>query len=313
MGFEHIPVLLNETVDSLNIREDGIYVDGTLGGAGHSYEIASRLASGGRLIGFDQDEEAIEASKERLSCFSDRVTFIRSNFRFIPDRLKEIGIDKVDGVMMDLGVSSHQLDIPERGFSYRFDAPLDMRMDQRQEKTAADLLNNESEREIANIIKKYGEERFANNIARNVVKERIKAPIRTTFELNEIIKKSIPAKYRATGGHPSKRTFQALRIALNDELGVLTEVIPDIIELLSDGGRFSIITFHSLEDRIVKDAFRKAENPCTCPPDFPVCVCGNVSKGKVITRKAIAPSEAELEGNSRSASAKLRVFERRYN
>lgn len=310
MDFHHVSVLLNEVIDNLNIKPDGVYIDGTLGGGGHSLEIVKRLGEKGRLIGFDRDREAIAAATDRLRDYAGKVTVIRSNFDRIKEASGTAGIKKADGIVLDLGVSSHQLDDPGRGFSYRENAPLDMRMDDRQEKTARDIVNDMSEEELAGIIKRYGEERFAGRIASNIVQARKKAPLSTTFELNEIIKDSIPAKYRATGGHPSKRTFQAIRIALNGELDSLEKAVPDMIDMLDDGGRLCIITFHSLEDRIVKNLFRDAQDPCTCPPDFPVCVCGKKPKGKVITRKAILPSKEELEVNSRSKSAKLRVFER---
>ena len=310
MEFYHIPVLRDETINSLNINPDGIYVDGTLGGAGHSMEILKRLSPKGQLICFDQDIEAIESSSKKLNDYRPGTIFIHSNFEYMPEKLSEHGIVHVDGIMLDLGVSSHQLDVPERGFSYRFDAPLDMRMDNRVQRTAADIVNDESVETLTKIIKDYGEEKYARKIAYNIDLARQKKRIETTFELNDIIRKSMPAKSLATGGHPSKRTFQALRIALNDELARLEGVIPKMIDLLNDKGRLSIITFHSLEDRIVKNAFRTAQDPCTCPSNFPVCVCGKKSKGKVITKKAILPSEEELEYNSRAKSAKLRVFER---
>ena len=310
MEFSHIPVLRDETINSLNINPDGIYVDGTLGGAGHSMEILKRLSPKGQLICFDQDIEAIESSSKKLNDYRPGTIFIHSNFEYMPEKLSEHGIVHVDGIMLDLGVSSHQLDVPERGFSYRFDAPLDMRMDNRVQRTAADIVNDESVETLTKIIKDYGEEKYARKIAYNIDLARQKKRIETTFELNDIIRKSMPAKSLATGGHPSKRTFQALRIALNDELARLEGVIPKMIDLLNGKGRLSIITFHSLEDRIVKNAFRTAQDPCTCPSNFPVCVCGKKSKGKVITKKAILPSEEELEYNSRAKSAKLRVFER---
>ena len=304
-------VLLQETVDNLITKTDGIYVDGTLGGGGHSFEICSRLTGGGRLIGIDQDADAIAAATKRLELYKDRVTILRSNYRDIKNQLATVGIDKVDGIMLDLGVSSYQLDTPERGFTYRDEnACLDMRMDQRQDMTAKDILQNYSEQELFRMIRDYGEDRFAKNIAKHIVQAREKKPIETTGELNEIIRAAIPAKVRATGGHPAKRTYQALRIELNHELDVLQDSLDEMIELLNPGGRLCIITFQSLEDRIVKNNFKKNENPCTCPSNFPVCVCGNVSKGKVITRKPILPSEEELEVNSRSKSAKLRVFQR---
>ena len=304
-------VLLQETVDNLITKTDGIYVDGTLGGGGHSFEICSRLTGGGRLIGIDQDADAIAAATKRLEPYKDRVTILRSNYRDIKNQLASVGIDKVDGIMLDLGVSSYQLDTPERGFTYRDEnACLDMRMDQRQDMTAKDILQNYSEQELFRMIRDYGEDRFAKNIAKHIVQAREKKPIETTGELNEIIRAAIPAKVWATGGHPAKRTYQALRIELNHELDVLQDSLDEMIELLNPGGRLCIITFQSLEDRIVKNNFKKNENPCTCPSNFPVCVCGNVSKGKVITRKPILPSEEELEVNSRSKSAKLRVFQR---
>lgn len=310
MEFKHKSVLLYETVDQLNIKPDGIYVDGTLGGGGHSYEIASRLSDKGRLIGIDQDEDAIKAASERLKPFMDRVTIVRNNYCNMDKVLDELSIDKVDGIMLDLGVSSYQLDTAERGFTYNVDAKLDMRMDQRQEVTARDIVNDYSEYDLYRIIRDYGEDRFAKNIAKHIVAARQKKPIETTFELNEIIKAAIPMKVRATGGHPSKRTYQAIRIELNRELEVLENSIDMMIDRLNKGGRLCIITFHSLEDRIVKVRYKNNENPCTCPPSFPTCVCGKKSKGKVITRKPIIPSEEELEENIRSKSSKLRVFER---
>ena len=310
MEFKHKSVLLYETVDQLNIKPDGIYVDGTLGGGGHSYEIASRLSDKGRLIGIDQDEDAIKAASERLKPFMDRVTIVRNNYCNMDKVLDELSIDKVDDIMLDLGVSSYQLDTAERGFTYNVDAKLDMRMDQRQEVTARDIVNDYSEYDLYRIIRDYGEDRFAKNIAKHIVAARQKKPIETTFELNEIIKAAIPMKVRATGGHPSKRTYQAIRIELNRELEVLENSIDMMINRLNKEGRLCIITFHSLEDRIVKVRYKNNENPCTCPPSFPTCVCGKKSKGKVITRKPIIPSEEELEENSRSKSSKLRVFER---
>ena len=310
MAFEHVSVLLHETVDGLNVKPDGIYVDATLGGGGHAYEVCTKLGEQGRLIGIDQDADAIKAAGKRLEGFGEKVTIIRSNYCDMKPRLHEIGIDKVDGFTVDLGVSSYQLDTAERGFSYRVDAPLDMRMDQRQKMTARDIVNDYSESELYRVIRDYGEDRFAKNIAKHIVAERTKGPIETTGQLNEIISHAIPMKIQKTSGHPSKRTFQALRIELNHELDVLRDTLDDMIDLLNPGGRLCIITFHSLEDRIVKSSFRKNENPCICPSHFPVCVCGNVSKGKVITRKPILPSEEELTVNSRSKSAKLRIFER---
>ncbi len=313
MEFKHYSVMLNETIEQLNIRPDGIYVDGTLGGAGHSLEICKRLTTG-RLIGIDQDADAIAAASERLKDYKDKVTIVRSNYAQMKEVLHDLGIDKVDGILLDLGVSSFQLDTPERGFTYRSeDAPLDMRMDDRQTLTAKDIVNEYSEMDLFRIIRDYGEDRFAKNIAKHIVSARAVKPIETTGELNAIIKGAIPMKVQVTGGHPSKRTYQAIRIELNHELDVLRDNLDDMIELLDDGGRICIITFHSLEDRIVKSSFKKNENPCTCPSNFPVCVCGNKSKGHVVTRKPILPSEKELEENSRSKSAKLRVFERATN
>lgn len=311
MMFEHKSVLLYETIDSLNIKPDGIYVDGTLGGGGHALEVCRRLGEYGRLIGIDQDADAIAAASERLRDYEDRVTIVRSNYEEIQSVLMDLGIDKVDGIYLDLGVSSYQLDTPERGFTYREDdAPLDMRMDQRNTQTAADLVNTYSEFDLYRMIRDYGEDKFAKNIAKHIVRARETKRIETTGELTEIIKEAIPAKVRAVGGHPSKKTFQAIRIELNQELEVLNNSIDTMIDLLKPGGRLAVITFHSLEDRIVKIRFRSNENPCTCPPDFPVCVCGKVSKGRVITRKPVVPSEEEIEGNKRSKSSKLRVFER---
>ena len=310
MAFEHKSVLLYETVDSLNIRPDGIYVDGTLGGGGHAYEVCKRLGEHGRLIGIDQDADAIAAASARLSEFQDKVTVVRSNYENIASVLHDLGIEKVDGIYLDLGVSSYQLDTASRGFTYREDAPLDMRMDQRNLQTAADIVNNYSEMELYRIIRDYGEDRFAKNIAKHIVRQRQEKPYETTGELIETIKAAIPAKIRATGGHPAKRTFQAIRIELNHELDVLNRSIDTMIDLLNPGGRLSILTFHSLEDRIVKKRFRDNENPCICPPEFPVCMCGRKSKGTVITRKPVVPGEEELEYNKRSKSSKLRVFER---
>ena len=310
MAFNHTSVLLKETVDGLNVRPDGTYVDATLGGGGHAYEVCSRLSDKGRFIGIDQDADAIEAASKRLEGFGEKVTIIRSNYRDMKPQLHKIGIDKVDGIVIDLGVSSYQLDTAERGFSYRVDAPLDMRMDQRQRMTARDIVNDYSESELYRVIRDYGEDRFAKNIAKHIVAEREKEPLETTGQLNEIIRHAIPRKIQKTSGHPSKRTFQAIRIELNHELDVLKCSLDDMIDMLNPGGRICIITFHSLEDRIVKSAFRKNENPCTCPSHFPVCVCGKKSKGKVITRKPILPTTEEMESNSRSKSAKLRIFER---
>ena len=309
MEFKHKSVLLNETIDGLNIKPDGIYVDGTLGGGGHAYEVCRRLGEKGSIVGIDQDAAAIEAASARLKDFGEKVTIVRSNYCDMKSKLHELGIDKVDGIVLDLGVSSYQLDTAERGFSYREDAPLDMRMDTRQKMTARDIVNDYTEADLYRVIRDYGEDKFAKNIAKHIVQARAVKPGETTAELSEIIRASIPMKFQKKSGHPAKRTFQAIRIELNRELDVLRDSLDDMIDLLNPGGRLCIITFHSLEDRIVKSAFRKNENPCTCPPDFPVCVCGKKSKGSIITKKPILPSEEELEYNSRSKSAKLRIFE----
>ena len=311
MEFKHTSILLDEVIEGLAIKENGIYVDGTLGGAGHSSEIVKRLKSG-RLVGIDQDEDAIKASSERLKDYieKDLAVIVRDNYRNIKAVLAGLGIEKVDGILLDLGVSSYQFDEAERGFSYRFDAPLDMRMDQRNEKSAAEIVNGYSEEDLYRILRDYGEEKFAKNIARNIVKAREEKPVETTFELNEIIKKSIPAKFLAGKGHPSKQTFQAIRIECNDELNVLQDTLDDMISLLNPDGRLAIITFHSLEDRIVKNKFKDMADPCICPPNFPVCTCGRKPLGKALTRKPILPSEEEMEENPRAKSAKLRIFVR---
>jgi 16S rRNA (cytosine1402-N4)-methyltransferase len=309
MEFAHKSVLLEETIDNLNIKPHGIYVDGTLGGAGHSLEIVKRLEPGGRLIGIDQDEDAIVAATERLAPYGDKVTVVRDNYHNFRRILDELNIKTVDGILLDLGVSSYQLDNADRGFTYRVDAPLDMRMDNRQEKTAKDIVNDYSEAELFRILRDFGEERYAKSIAYHICKYRENKVIETTFELNDIIRGSIPAKVRNGQGHPSKQTFQAIRIELNKELEVLTDSIDGMIKSLAPGGRLCIITFHSLEDRIVKTAFRRNENPCVCPPNFPVCTCGRKPTGRVITRKPIVPGEKEITENSRSKSSKLRVFE----
>lgn len=310
MEFKHRSVLLEETVNGLNIRPDGIYVDGTLGGGGHAYEICRRLGDKGSIIGIDQDEAAIEAAGIRLKDFGEKVTIVRSNYCEMKSVLHGSGIDKVDGIVLDLGVSSYQLDTAERGFSYREDAPLDMRMDRRQTMTARDIVNDYSEKDLYRVIRDYGEDKFARNIAKHIVIEREKGSIETTGQLTEIIRGAIPMKFQKKSGHPAKRTFQAIRIELNRELDVLKNSLDEMIDLLNPGGRLCIITFHSLEDRIVKSAFKKNEDPCTCPKDFPVCVCGKVSKGSILTRKPILPGPEEMEENSRSKSAKLRIFER---
>ena len=297
-------------MEGLSIKADGIYVDGTLGGGGHSFHIAQRLSDKGRLIGIDQDEDAIEAATKRLAQFKQRVTIVRDNYEHFQEILSTLSIPAVDGILLDLGVSSYQFDEADRGFSYRFDAPLDMRMDKRQDFTAKDLINSYSEAELYHIIRDYGEDKFAKNIAKHIVLEREKHPIETTFALSEVISHAIPMKMRVQGGHPAKKTFQAIRIALNRELEVLEESLDGMIKALKPGGRLCIITFHSLEDRIVKRAFRTAEDPCICPKDFPICTCGRKSLGKVISKKAILPSDLEREENPRSKSAKLRIFER---
>lgn len=310
MEFKHTSVLLEETIENLRIKPDGVYLDGTLGGGGHSLRIVSGLGDSGRLIGIDRDEDAIKAAGLRLKPYADKVTLVHDNYRNAAKALARLGIGQVDGIVLDLGVSSFQLDNAERGFSYKYDTKLDMRMDTRQELTAADIVNGYSETELYHVIKDYGEEQFARNIAKHIVNARRDRPIETTEELNEIIKAAIPAKMRATGGHPSKRTFQAIRIECNRELDVLKESLDDLVTVLAPEGRLCIITFHSLEDRIVKTAFRRYENPCICPPDFPVCVCGRTPEGRVITKKPILPSDEEIENNKRAKSAKLRVFEK---
>ena len=309
MEFKHYSVLLEETIEGLQIKPQGTYVDGTLGGGGHAYHVCKRLKEG-RFIGIDQDLAAIEAAGKRLEEFGEKVTIVRNNYCNMKTELERLGISKVDGILLDLGVSSYQLDTIERGFSYKYDTDLDMRMDQRQKFSAKDIVNTYSEMELFRIIRDYGEDQFAKNIAKHIVRMRQEAPIETTGQLTEAIKAAIPAKMRQNG-HPAKKTFQAIRIECNHELDVLRDSLEDMIGLLNPGGRLCIITFHSLEDRIVKSAFKKMENPCTCPPHFPMCVCGKVSMGKVITGKPILPSEKELEENSRSKSAKLRVFEKR--
>ena len=310
MAFKHKSVLLDETIEGLNIKPDGIYVDGTLGGGGHAYEVCRRLNNKGSFIGIDQDAAAIEAAGTRLSDFGERVTIIRSNYCDMKSRLHEKGIDKVDGIVLDLGVSSYQLDTADRGFSYRVDAPLDMRMDTRQTLSAKEIVNGYSEMDLFRIIRDYGEDKFAKNIAKHIVMAREKGPIETTGQLAEIIRQSIPMKFQKMSGHPAKRTFQAIRIEVNGELAILDKTVDDMVASLNPGGRLCIITFHSLEDRIIKNAMKRHENPCVCPPEFPVCVCGKKPDGKVITRKPILPSDEELELNPRSRSAKLRILER---
>ena len=310
MEFRHYPVMLQETVDELCVRPGGVYVDGTLGGGGHAYEVCKRLKGSGHFYGIDQDEAAIRAAGERLSGFGSLVTVIRSNYCRMKEELNALGVECADGILLDLGVSSYQLDEAERGFTYRENVPLDMRMDQRQEKTARDIVNGYSEAKLYQMIRDYGEDKFAKNIAKHIVQARGKRPIETTGELVEVIKAAIPMKIRMQKGHPAKQTFQAIRIELNQELEVLKDSLDELIGFLKPGGRLCIITFHSLEDRIVKNAFRRNENPCICPRHFPVCVCGKASKGHVVTKKPMMPTDEELEKNSRSKSAKLRVFER---
>ncbi len=307
--FNHASVLLEETIEVLRIKPDGTYLDGTLGGGGHAYEVCRRLGDKGRFYGIDQDEAAIKAAGKRLEEFGDKVTIIRNNYCNAREALKEKGVSHVDGIVLDLGVSSYQLDTVERGFTYKYDTPLDMRMDQRQKLTARDIVNRYDEQSLYRVIRDYGEDQFAKNIAKHIVQARAEKTIETTFELNEIIKAAIPAKMRASGGHPSKRTFQAIRIECNHELDVLKGSLEDFVNMLNPQGRLCIITFHSLEDSIVKNFFREMENPCTCPPEFPVCVCGKIPYGKMAPRKPILPSEEEMEVNTRSKSAKLRVFE----
>ncbi|HAV91389.1 16S rRNA (cytosine(1402)-N(4))-methyltransferase RsmH [Eubacterium uniforme] len=309
MEFKHKSVLLDETIEGLNIKPDGIYVDGTLGGGGHSYHIASRLSDKGRLIGIDQDKDAIKAASERLKEFGDKVTIVRDNYTNFRKVLDDLNVEKVDGILLDIGVSSYQLDNTERGFSYNADAPLDMRMDDRQKLTAKDIVNEYDEQTLFRIIRDYGEDKFAKNIAKHIVAARREKEIETTGELVEIISGAIPKKLQKNG-NPAKKTFQAIRIELNHELDVLKESIDGMIDSLNIGGRLCIITFHSLEDRIVKQKFKVNENPCTCPPNFPVCVCGKVSKGRIITRKPIVPSDEEIAENKRSKSSKLRIFEK---
>ncbi|MEZ3443980.1 MAG: 16S rRNA (cytosine(1402)-N(4))-methyltransferase RsmH [Lachnospiraceae bacterium] len=308
--FRHTSVLLEETIEALNVKPDGVYLDGTLGGGGHACEVCRRLNDQGRFYGIDQDEAAVEAAGKRLEEFGSRVTIIRDNYCNAREALREKGVECVDGIVLDLGVSSYQLDTAERGFTYKYDAPLDMRMDQRQRMTARDIVNDYDEQSLYRIIRDYGEDQFARNIAKHIVQARMEKPVETTFELNEIIKAAIPARMRAVGGHPSKRTFQAIRIECNHELDVLRDTLQDFIDMLNPQGRLCIITFHSLEDRIVKSFFREMENPCTCPPEFPVCICGKTPYGKVISRKPILPTQEEMEENPRSKSAKLRAFER---
>ena len=310
MAFEHTSVLLDEVLSGLAIKPEGIYVDGTLGGGGHASHVLERLSGEGRLIGIDQDADAIEAATKRLAVFQDKVTIVRSNYAQFREVMDSLGMNKVDGILLDLGVSSYQLDTPERGFSYREDALLDMRMDRRQVVTAKTIVNEYSEPELYRVIREYGEDRFAKNIAKHIVRNRMDKPIETTMELAEIVKSAIPAKVRASGGHPAKRTFQAIRIELNHELEVLEDTIDTMIEYLNPGGRLCIITFHSLEDRIVKQAFRYLEQDCICDKSIPICVCGKRKEIEIITKKPVTASEEETAVNSRSKCAKLRVAEK---
>ena len=310
MIYKHASVMLNEVLENLKIKPDGIYVDGTLGGGGHTFQIAARLTEGGRVLGIDQDADAIAAATKHLRVYEDRATLVRDNFENMANILHELGIAGVDGILLDLGVSSYQLDTEERGFSYAADAPLDMRMDRDSAISAKDIVNTYPEEELTRILREYGEERFAAKIAAGIVKRRAQKPLERTGELAEIIRSSIPMRMQEKGGNPCKRTFQAIRIECNRELEVLTGSLDGMIDLLKPGGRICVITFHSLEDRIVKNCFKKNEDPCTCPPEFPVCVCGKKPKGFVVTRKPIVAGEGELELNKRAASAKLRVFEK---
>lgn len=310
MNFEHKPVLLEETLEYLNLKPGGVYIDGTLGGAGHSSEIIKRIIPGGILLGIDQDSNAINAARERLEAYKDNVIIVRDNFRNIKAIAQENGFKEVDGILLDIGVSSHQLDEEERGFSYMHDGPLDMRMDTNRDHDASDIVNNASEHELIRIISDYGEEKWAVRIAKFIIEERKNGRIETTAKLVDIIKRAIPAAARREGGHPAKRTFQALRIAVNDELEVLEQAVKDAVDILKPGGRLVVITFHSLEDRIVKTVFNSIERPCTCPPQLPVCMCGKVPLLKVVTRKPVTAGEDELESNTRSKSAKLRAAER---
>lgn len=311
LTFNHTSVLLKETIDALQIKENGIYVDGTLGGGGHSYEIAKRLGKDGRIIGIDQDEDAIAAARKRLEKYQDKVTIVRNNYSNILEILHSLKISKVDGILLDLGVSSYQLDTASRGFTYKVDAPLDMRMDKRMDYTAKDIVNEYEELDLYRIIRDYGEDKFAKNIAKHIVRVRKEKPIETTFELTKAIKAAIPMKIRKNTGHPAKKTFQAIRIELNKELEVLTNSLNDMIDSLEEKGRLCIITFHSLEDRIVKVNFKTNQDPCICPPEFPICVCNKKSKGRIITRKPIIPTEEEIKENKRAKSSKLRVFEKK--
>ncbi len=310
MEFSHVPVLLEECIDGLNIKPDGIYVDGTLGGAGHSSEICKRLSPNGMLIGIDRDEEALRVSSKRLEEFDCKKAFVHGNYSDIKNILRELDIEEIDGALLDLGVSSYQLDNPERGFSYMNDAALDMRMDRSEGMTAYDIVNEYSKDELYRIIKSYGEERWASRIADFIVKARREKPIETTFELVEIIKAAVPASARRNGPHPAKRTFQAIRIEVNDELGGVKRAVDDFIDVLAPKGRLAIISFHSLEDRIVKDAYSERENPCVCPPEIPICVCGKKPEIKKINKKPIVPSESQEDENPRARSAKLRVCEK---
>lgn len=311
MEFKHTSVLLDEVVEQLNIKADGVYVDGTLGGAGHSREICSRLSEDGRLIGIDQDTDAIKAATAVLAPFGERVSIVHSNYEAFATVLQQLNIERVDGVLLDLGVSSYQLDTDSRGFSYMRKGPLDMRMDAEQSQTAYDIVNGYSAADLTRIFKEYGEERYAKPIAAAICHKREQGPLMTTLELSDVIRSAIPMRAQREGGHPAKRVFQAIRIELNRELEVLRNTLETMVRSLNDGGRLCVITFHSLEDRIVKQEMKRWENPCTCPSHFPVCVCGQTALGKVISRKPILPTEEELTHNSRSASAKLRVFERR--
>lgn len=310
MDFVHVSVLKKESIEGLHINPSGTYVDGTFGGGGHALEIISRLNGNGRLIGIDQDRDAIENGRTKLEPYKNKAQLVRDNFSNIQNIMKDLHIESIDGILLDIGVSSHQLDEGTRGFSYMQNAELDMRMDDRNPITAKQMIAEYSEAELSRIIREYGEERWASRIAQFIVQERAKMPINTTAELVEVIKKAVPKKARQDGPHPAKRTFQALRIAVNRELEILEGSIRDMVDLLKPGGRICIITFHSLEDRIVKQTFQSLEHPCTCPPEFPVCVCGKKPSVRIITRKPIVPSEEEVAANPRARSAKLRIAEK---
>ena len=310
MEFSHVPELYDEVIEGLAVKPEGTYADGTLGGAGHSAGICEKLGQNGRLIGIDRDADALRAAAERLKSFTCRISLVKSNYSDIKSVLSRLGVQALDGALLDLGVSSFQLDNPERGFSYMHDAPLDMRMDAGESLTAEDVVNGYAQEKLAEIISSYGEERWAARIAQFIAQERKKKRIKTTYELVDVIKAAVPASARREGPHPAKRTFQALRIEVNDELGHLESALTDFIDVLAPGGRLAVISFHSLEDRIVKETFAKRLDPCTCPPEFPVCVCGKVGDVKKVTGKPITPGDEEIRNNPRARSAKLRVLEK---